>query len=100
VFGSDPTTVANAFAEAKREVDRFERLVFAVYHSLPGTPRTRPSNQSSLVARQRNVTLGNPNASHHGQRKLDRTRAVGVAEEEERQPIAAGEPRVSRPSPS
>jgi len=38
VFRNDPTTVANAFAEALREVDRFDRVVFAVYDSLPGTP--------------------------------------------------------------
>ncbi|GAB2945414.1 TIGR02452 family protein [Micromonospora polyrhachis] len=38
VFRNDPTTVANAFAEALREVDRFDRVVFAVYDNLPHTP--------------------------------------------------------------
>lgn len=38
VFRNDPTTVANAFAEALRDVDRFDRVVFAVYDNLPHTP--------------------------------------------------------------
>jgi len=38
VFRNDPPTVAHAFAEALREVDRFDRVVFAIHDSLPGTP--------------------------------------------------------------
>jgi len=35
---NDPPTVAQAFAEALREVDRFDRVVFAVRDGLPRTP--------------------------------------------------------------
>jgi uncharacterized protein (TIGR02452 family) len=38
VFRNDPATVANAFAEALREVNRFDRIVFAVSDNRPGTP--------------------------------------------------------------
>jgi uncharacterized protein (TIGR02452 family) len=38
VFRNDPTTVAHAFADAMLEVDRFERIVFAVRDLLPGAP--------------------------------------------------------------
>lgn len=38
VFRNDPTSVANAFAGALREVNRFDRVVFAIHDSLPGTP--------------------------------------------------------------
>ncbi|GAA1777008.1 TIGR02452 family protein [Luedemannella helvata] len=37
VFRNDPATVADAFADALREVDRFDRVVFAVYDNLPHT---------------------------------------------------------------
>jgi uncharacterized protein (TIGR02452 family) len=38
VFRNDPTAVANAFAEAMREVDQFERVVFAVRDTVHGSP--------------------------------------------------------------
>ncbi|MGN9812823.1 TIGR02452 family protein [Micromonospora sp. BQ11] len=38
VFRNDPTTVADAFADALRVVDRFDRVVFAIRDGLPGTP--------------------------------------------------------------
>ncbi len=38
VFRNDPATVADAFAGALREVDRFDRVIFAVYDNLPHTP--------------------------------------------------------------
>jgi uncharacterized protein (TIGR02452 family) len=38
VFRNDPPTVADAFADALREVDRFDRVVFAVRDGLSGTP--------------------------------------------------------------
>jgi len=38
VFRNDPTTVASAFAAALREIDRFDRVIFAVYDNLPRTP--------------------------------------------------------------
>lgn len=38
VFGNEPGEVAQAFAEALREVPRFERVVFAVYDRLPNAP--------------------------------------------------------------
>ncbi|WP_030491980.1 TIGR02452 family protein [Micromonospora chokoriensis] len=38
VFRNDPATVANAFAYALREVDRFDHVVFAIHDNLPGTP--------------------------------------------------------------
>ncbi|MEV4118652.1 TIGR02452 family protein [Micromonospora sp. NPDC049645] len=38
VFRNDPATVADAFAHALREIDRFDHVVFAIHDSLPGTP--------------------------------------------------------------
>jgi uncharacterized protein (TIGR02452 family) len=38
VFRNDPATVADAFRAALREVDRFDRVIFAVYDRLPHTP--------------------------------------------------------------
>ncbi|MEH0972839.1 TIGR02452 family protein [Micromonospora sp. CPCC 205546] len=38
VFRNDPATVAGAFADALRAVDRFDRVVFAIRDNLPGTP--------------------------------------------------------------
>ncbi|OHX02852.1 TIGR02452 family protein [Micromonospora sp. WMMB235] len=38
VFRNDPATVAGAFADALRVVDRFDLVVFAVRDGLPGTP--------------------------------------------------------------
>lgn len=38
VFRNDAATVAGAFREALREIDRFDRVVFAVRDGLPGTP--------------------------------------------------------------
>ncbi|WP_326556166.1 TIGR02452 family protein [Micromonospora sp. NBC_01796] len=38
VFRNDPGTVARAFAEALRVVDRFDEVVFAIYDKMPGTP--------------------------------------------------------------
>ncbi len=38
VFGNDPVTVANSFAEALREVDQFDRVAFAIRDGLPNTP--------------------------------------------------------------
>lgn len=38
VFRNDPVVVAGAFAEALRVVNRFDRVVFAVYDRLSGTP--------------------------------------------------------------
>ncbi|TDC21945.1 TIGR02452 family protein [Micromonospora sp. 15K316] len=38
VFRNDPATVAGAFADALRAVDRFDRVVFAIRDGLPGTP--------------------------------------------------------------
>ncbi|GGO25493.1 TIGR02452 family protein [Micromonospora parathelypteridis] len=38
VFRNDPATVADAFAYALREVDRFDHVVFAIHDNLPGTP--------------------------------------------------------------
>ncbi|WFF03765.1 TIGR02452 family protein [Micromonospora sp. WMMD964] len=38
VFRNDPATVAGAFAEALRVVDRFDHVVFAIHDGLPGTP--------------------------------------------------------------
>jgi uncharacterized protein (TIGR02452 family) len=38
VFRNDPAVVADAFAVALREIDRFDRVVFAVYDKAPGTP--------------------------------------------------------------
>jgi uncharacterized protein (TIGR02452 family) len=38
VFRNDPVTVANAFADALREVDQFDRVVFAILDKQPGTP--------------------------------------------------------------
>ncbi|MGK5519667.1 TIGR02452 family protein [Micromonospora sp. URMC 107] len=38
VFRNDPATVAGAFADALREVDRFDRVVFAIRDNLSGTP--------------------------------------------------------------
>ncbi|MFJ5669511.1 hypothetical protein [Micromonospora sp. C32] len=37
----DPITVAGAFADALRVVDRFDLVVFAVRDGLPGTPAYR-----------------------------------------------------------
>ncbi|MBB5826533.1 TIGR02452 family protein [Micromonospora carbonacea] len=38
VFRNGPVTVAEAFADALRVVDRFDRVVFAIRDGLPGTP--------------------------------------------------------------
>ncbi|MBG6105731.1 uncharacterized protein (TIGR02452 family) [Micromonospora vinacea] len=38
VFRNDPATVAETFADALREVDRFDHVVFAIRDNLPGTP--------------------------------------------------------------
>ncbi|MEU8088194.1 TIGR02452 family protein [Micromonospora sp. NPDC049101] len=38
VFRNDPATVADAFAYALREVDRFDHVVFAIRDTVPGTP--------------------------------------------------------------
>ncbi|GAB3138148.1 TIGR02452 family protein [Micromonospora sonneratiae] len=38
VFRNDPTTVANAFAEALQTVDQFHRVVFAIHDNQPHTP--------------------------------------------------------------
>ena len=38
VFRNDPATVADAFADALRMVDRFDRVVFAIRDNLSGTP--------------------------------------------------------------
>ncbi|MFG1777706.1 TIGR02452 family protein [Micromonospora sp. NPDC049048] len=38
VFRNDPATVAEAFADALRAVDRFDRVVFAIRDNLSGTP--------------------------------------------------------------
>ncbi|MER5457622.1 TIGR02452 family protein [Micromonospora sp. NPDC002389] len=38
VFRNDPAVVADAFADALRVVDRFDRVVFAIHDGLPGTP--------------------------------------------------------------
>ncbi|MEV4823244.1 TIGR02452 family protein [Micromonospora sp. NPDC049274] len=38
VFRNDPATVADAFADALREVDRFDHVVFAIRDNVPGTP--------------------------------------------------------------
>jgi uncharacterized protein (TIGR02452 family) len=38
VFRNDPGTVADAFVDALRVVDRFDEVVFAIYDRLPGTP--------------------------------------------------------------
>ncbi|WP_433393696.1 TIGR02452 family protein [Micromonospora sp. KLBMP9576] len=38
VFRNDPATVAGAFADALAEVDRFDRVVFAIRDNLPDTP--------------------------------------------------------------
>ena len=38
VFRNVPATVANAFAEALREVDRFDRVIFAILDGLPRSP--------------------------------------------------------------
>ncbi|WP_155374987.1 TIGR02452 family protein [Catellatospora vulcania] len=38
VFRNDPAVVAQAFADALRTVDRFDRVVFAIYDNLSGTP--------------------------------------------------------------
>jgi hypothetical protein len=38
VFGNDAGTVADAFARGLRELDRFDRVVFAVLDRAPGTP--------------------------------------------------------------
>ena len=38
VFRNDAATVANAFAEALRVVNLFDRVIFAVYDRMPGTP--------------------------------------------------------------
>ncbi|MEW2143270.1 TIGR02452 family protein [Micromonospora vinacea] len=38
VFRNDPATVADTFANALREVDRFDHVVFAIRDNLPGTP--------------------------------------------------------------
>ncbi|GIG00035.1 TIGR02452 family protein [Catellatospora citrea] len=38
VFRNDPAVVAQAFAGALRTVDRFDRVVFAIYDNLPGAP--------------------------------------------------------------
>ena len=41
VFGNDPATVADAFAQALRRVARFDRVVFAVLDRVPDTPTLR-----------------------------------------------------------
>ena len=41
VFGNDPVTVADAFAQALRRVARFDRVVFAVLDRVPDTPTLR-----------------------------------------------------------
>ncbi|MGC4879790.1 TIGR02452 family protein [Micromonospora sp. DT43] len=41
VFRNDPATVADAFAAALREVDRFDHVVFAIRDNVPGTPVLR-----------------------------------------------------------
>ncbi|MEW1587650.1 TIGR02452 family protein [Micromonospora vinacea] len=38
VFRNDPATVADTLADALREVDRFDHVVFAIRDNLPGTP--------------------------------------------------------------
>ncbi|WP_328417976.1 TIGR02452 family protein [Micromonospora sp. NBC_00389] len=38
VFRNDPATVAGAFADALRTVDRFDHVVFAIHDTLPGAP--------------------------------------------------------------
>jgi uncharacterized protein (TIGR02452 family) len=38
VFRNDPMVVANAFADALREVDQFDRVIFAVLDGRPGMP--------------------------------------------------------------
>ncbi|MFG1919026.1 TIGR02452 family protein [Micromonospora sp. NPDC048898] len=38
VFRNDPATVADAFAYALREVDRFDHVVFAIRDNVPGRP--------------------------------------------------------------
>ncbi|MEU1587011.1 TIGR02452 family protein [Micromonospora sp. NPDC005710] len=38
VFRNDPATVAEVFADALREVDCFDHVVFAIRDNLPGTP--------------------------------------------------------------
>jgi uncharacterized protein (TIGR02452 family) len=41
VFGNSPAVVADAFSAALREVDRFDRVVFAVLDRAPGAPTRR-----------------------------------------------------------
>ena len=38
VFRNDPSTVADAFADALGQVGPFDRVVFAIRDSAPGTP--------------------------------------------------------------
>jgi uncharacterized protein (TIGR02452 family) len=38
VFRNDPATVAVAFKDALATVNRFDRVIFAIYDGLPGTP--------------------------------------------------------------
>lgn len=38
VFRNDPAVVAQAFADGLRTVDRFDRVIFAIYDNLSGTP--------------------------------------------------------------
>ncbi|MEU4782653.1 TIGR02452 family protein [Micromonospora sp. NPDC023633] len=59
VFRNDPATVADAFADALREVDRFDRVVFAIRDNLSGTPV-----YGAFVARFRTTTPGP--AGHRG----------------------------------
>lgn len=61
VFRNDPATVADAFADALRVIDRFDQVVFAIRDGLPGTPVYR-----AFVARFSGTVVGSAGGDDRG----------------------------------